>query len=496
MNKQQINLSVLLAEFIAIGSQFDCAITGVSIDSRKVEHGDLFIAYPGFAVDGRKYIQDAIKKGARAILLEGEGEAVACNENVTLITLPQVRAKVGLIAAKFYGYPARQLTVIGVTGTSGKTSCAHFIASALTSLGKKCGFIGTIGAGFIGELQPLLNTSPDPITLQKCLFDFLQNGAEAVAMEVSSIGLVQDRMQGIEFTIAIFTNLSRDHLDYHVDMESYGAAKKILFHWPKLKHAVINLDDQFGKKLLAELPKKLPCIAYSLENQEQTKYPIITASQIKLGLHGIKALVNSPWGSGNLKSELLGRFNVSNLLVVLSVLGILEIPFELALQTIGKLKTVAGRVQTLGGGKKPLVVIDYAHKPDALEQVLITLREHCSGKLWCVFGCGGDRDRGKRPIMGQIAERYSDHVIITNDNPRTENPEEIIKEILQGLLCPWAAEVEFDRRAAIAHAINCASANDIILIAGKGHEDYQIIGKEKTHFSDYEEAERQLGMKN
>lgn len=497
IHSKQIHISELISEFINLDPQFDRLITGIAIDSRKINNGDLFIAYPGEAVDGREFIQAAIAKGAVAVLAENENAAIIFYENVPIIQLPNLREKTGNIAAKFYGNPASKLTVVGITGTSGKTSCAYFLASALTSLGKKCGYIGTIGAGFPDQLQPLINTTPDPVTLQKILFEFLQNDAEAVAMEVSSIGLVQGRMHGVDFKIAVFTNLSRDHLDYHKDMESYGAAKKILFQLPKLKYAVINSDDPFGKTLLQQLSGNLQLFSYSLggDSKNHPTKNSVMASRIKLGLHGIKADVISPWGEGTLKSELLGRFNLSNLLVVLSVLGIMQIPLQNALQAMAKLTTVAGRMQTLGGNKKPLVVIDYAHKPDALEQVLLTLREHCTGKLWCVFGCGGDRDRGKRPMMGQIAERLSDHLIITNDNPRTENPEQIVNDILQGLLCPWAAEVEYDRRAAIAHAINCAQPNDIILIAGKGHEDYQIIGKEKSHFSDYEEAEKQLGIK-
>lgn len=492
---KQISLCELLSEFVAVDAQYDRLINGIAIDSRKVKSGDLFLAYKGEVQDGHKFIAEAVKKGASAIVCEDHQKtSMLLFEKVPLIIIPGLKEKVGLIAAKFYGYPSRHLTVIGITGTSGKTSCAYFIAEALSSLGSLCGFIGTIGAGFPGKLTPLINTTPDAVTIQKTFFELLNQGAKAVAMEVSSHSLVQDRVKGVVFKIAVFTNLSRDHLDYHQDMQEYGLAKKILFTYPSLQAAIINIDDEFGQKLIKQLATDLQVYAYSIQDQTAGKgsYQLVSAANIKLDLTGIKAQIKSPWGSGDLKSQLLGRFNVSNLLAVFTVLELMGIAFKDALAALTKLSTVNGRMQMLGGGKKPLVVIDYAHKPDPLEQVLKCLREHCTGSLWCVFGCGGDRDRGKRPLMGEIAERLSDHIIITNDNPRTENPEQIVNDILQGLLCPWAAEIEYDRRAAIAHAIDCAKENDVILIAGKGHEDYQIIGKEKTHFSDYEEAEKQL----
>jgi len=489
---KQINLSELVASYVTLLPEFERAVTGINLDSQKVKAGDLFFAYPGDLVDGRDYISDAIKRGAIAIISEGEESRLTIiDNNIPLLTLPQLREKVGDFAAKFYGNPSHQLTVIGITGTSGKTSCAYFIAAALSSLDYPCGFIGTVGAGFIGNLSKVINTTPDAITLQSALFSLLTQGAKAVTIEVSSHSLVQKRVQGIEFEIAVFTNLSRDHLDYHQNMQAYASAKKLLFMLPKLKYAVINGDDDFGATLLPEISKIVTTYSYGINNQAA-----VSASDIKLSINGIKAQINTPWGSGTLTSKLLGRINVSNLLAVLAVLGILKIKLTNALHALSQLTTVPGRLQALGGGNKPLVVIDYAHKPDALEKVLECLREHTAGVIWCVFGCGGDRDRGKRPMMGRIAERLSDHIIITNDNPRTENPQQIVQDVLQGLLCPWAAEVEYDRRVAIAHAIDCAGPGDVVLIAGKGHEDYQVIGKEKIHFSDYEETEKQLKIKN
>ena len=494
---EKINLIDLLLNIVKVDVLSDCLITGIAIDSRKIQTGDLFLAYRGEVLDGRDFINDAINKGAAAVLCEDAMPTKsAISITVPIIVVPDLKKQAGLIAAKFYGYPTRELTLIGVTGTNGKTSITQFIAAALTDLGLPCGVIGTIGVGFAQKLSPVINTTPDPVTLQRWLFKLKQEGAKAIAMEVSSHSLVQQRIRGIDFKIVVFTNLTRDHLDYHGTMENYGAAKKMLFMQPGLQYAIINADDEFGQKLIAELKASIKVYAYTIKDTP-VEVPTIAAKDIKLDVSGITAQVTTPWGEGLLKSRLLGRFNLSNLIAVLAVLGVMKMNIAAALTSIEKLKTVNGRMQTFGGDKKPLVVVDYAHTPDALEQALLALRECCHGAIWCVFGCGGaPRDRGKRPMMGQIAERYSDHIIITNDNPRAENPQQIINDILQGLLCPWAAEVEQDRRAAIAHAIDCASANDVILVAGKGHEDYQIIGKEKLPFSDQEVIEKILESKS
>lgn len=482
---KQIGLKELLTDTAKVQVKDDCLITGITIDSRKVKAGDLFLAYQGATVDGRDFITDAIHQGASAVLCEDNIPKRLASLTVPIIAIPSLKNYIGLIGAKFYGYPSRTLTVIGVTGTNGKTSITQFIATILTAVGVPCGVIGTIGIGFPGKLSPLINTTPDALTLQQYLFELKKDGAQAVAMEVSSAGLVQQRVKGIDFKIAVFTNLTRDHLDYHGTMENYGAAKKILFQQPGLKYAVINADDAFGRKLIHELKFLLDVYAYTTTS-EATEVATINTKDTTLNITGITAHIHTPWGKGLLRSNLLGKFNLSNLLAVVTVLGIMQINLKSFLKSMEKLTTAPGRMQTFGGNGKPLVVVDYAHTPDALEKVLLVLREYCHGTLWCVFGCGGDRDCGKRPIMGKIAEQLCDHVIITNDNPRNEDPQAIINDVLKGLLCPWAVEVEQDRRAAIAHAIDCASANDIVLIAGKGHEDYQIIGKEKFHFSDQE----------
>jgi UDP-N-acetylmuramoyl-L-alanyl-D-glutamate--2,6-diaminopimelate ligase len=470
-------------------------ITGLSSDSRQTKPGDLFIAFAGPPSDRPLFIREAISKGAVAVIRDSNTPGLEMQERskkkIPIIDLPDVRKQAGLIAAKFYGNPTASMRVIGITGTNGKTSCSQFIAAALSQAGVACGIIGTLGTGFPNQLEPGYLTTPDPLSLQRQLAYLKQQGAKAVAMEVSSHSLDQNRVAGVQFDTAIFTNLTRDHLDYHGDMEHYGAAKRLMFLQPGLKTAVLNLDDAFGLKLAHEFSKSLTCYGYSIE-QSNSDIPTLFGKDIKFNHHGFTATIQTPWGEGSLHSGLLGRFNVSNLLAALSALCVMDIPLQDALNLIAKLQTISGRMQAFGGGKQPLVVVDYAHTPDALEKALTALREHCNGKLWCVFGCGGNRDAGKRALMGKTAERFSDQIIITDDNPRFENPEHITNQIVEGLLCPWAAEIVHDRQAAIAHAIECAQPGDVVLIAGKGHERYQQIGAERIPFNDAEQVQKQL----
>ena len=460
----------------------DRNISGLALDSRKVQPGDLFFAYRGEKVDGRDYINDAIARGAAAVVIEGDLVQVQQDANKTVIvTLPNLRARMGEIVAQFYGYPSAKLTVIGVTGTNGKTSITHFLAESLTAQQHLCGVIGTLGMGFLPKLSPVINTTPDIITLHQACAQLVAEHACAVAMEVSSHALVQERVAGVAFDIGVFTNLTRDHLDYHGTMEDYAAAKRQLFLTPNLGCAVINCDDEFGEVLVQELVTTLPVYGYSLKNDAVAA---IRVKKIKMQNGVTYASVITPWGEGVLATRLLGEFNLSNLLAVLTVLGVMGIDLTAALAACANLSTVKGRMEMFGGDEKPLVVVDYAHTPDALERVLLTLRQHCRGKLWCVFGCGGDRDQGKRPLMGKIAEKYADNLIITNDNPRTEDPERIAVDIVSGMANAKKALIELDRKQAIEKALQSAATNDIVLIAGKGHEDYQIIGAEKTFFSD------------
>lgn len=487
---------------VKILAEQNCEIKDLAIDSRKVKAGDLFFAYKGAKDDGCKYIDDAIKNGAVAVLFDSPNQSLITKyKNLPLIHVNNLPKKIGKIAAKFFKDPTANLDIIGVTGTNGKTSISQFIATILHNLQIPCGVIGTLGDGFPGKLTATKNTTPDPITLQRQFHDFQNADAKAVAMEVSSHAIAQDRIANIKFKTAVFTNLTRDHLDYHFTMENYYLTKKQLFLMDKLENAVINLDDAYGRRLFQELQIERPHLnyfCYSINNSVETRligslhYNLIFASNIKLNSSGITAKICKKNDEKTLQVNLIGRFNLSNLLAVLAVLLIEDIDLDAALTEIKKLKPVIGRMQTFGGVKKPLVVVDFAHTPDALEKALSALREHCKGALWCVFGCGGDRDAGKRPLMGQIAERLSDNIIITDDNPRSEDPKKIVDDILQGLLCPWAIEVEHDRRVAITHAIDCAQSTDVILIAGKGHENYQIIGDEKIPFSDIEVVENVL----
>lgn len=490
----------------------DCEISGLALDSRKVKSGDLFFAYRGEKDDGCKYVDDAIKNGAIAILFDSNDKNICHkHKNVSAIFIDNLQQKIGIIAAKFYNFPSRELDVIGITGTNGKTSISQFIATVLQNLHFSCGIIGTLGNGFPENLASTKNTTPDAITLHQQFLDFKNAGAKAIAIEVSSHALAQGRISGFKFKTAVFTNLTRDHLDYHANMENYYLTKKQLFLLDGLENAVINLDDEYGQRLVQELQIEKPelkIFSYSINNDDNS---FISVNNIKLNTSGLSAEITinnsknqnvSPNSNCKgtacrtleiqdtkgilLHANLIGKFNLSNLLAVLTVLLLENIDLDVALQEIKKLKPIPGRMQTFGGNKKPLVVVDFAHTPDALEKALSALREHCQGALWCVFGCGGDRDSGKRPIMGQIAERLSDNIIITDDNPRSEDPKKIVDDILKGLLCPWAVEIEHDRRVAITHAVDCAQVGDIILIAGKGHENYQIIGNEKFPFSDIE----------
>ncbi|MFU8797712.1 MAG: UDP-N-acetylmuramoyl-L-alanyl-D-glutamate--2,6-diaminopimelate ligase [Gammaproteobacteria bacterium] len=485
-----MNLSTLLENFITQPLIQDPEVMGLALDSRHVLPGYIFIACVGQTVDGRDYIDEAIAKGAVAIIAASTGNAVyshlAERRQIPIITLEHLQEKLGWIAARFYHNPSQQMKIIGITGTAGKTSCAEWIAAALESPENPCGVIGTLRSG--------AQTTPDAICVQKTLATFLQQGIKIVVMEVSSHALAQGRVNGVKFDVGMFTNLSRDHLDYHQDMESYAKAKRRLFERFDLRYAVINVDDEYGQKLLQELPGTLQLWGYTTRklHAKLKHFSMVQADKVKLKSTGISARVTTPWGTGVLQNPLLGHFNLSNLLGVLTIVSIMGVPFDEALIKINAMRGVPGRMEVLGGGELPLVIVDYAHKPGALEQVLSTLREYCKGKLWCVFGCGGDRDRGKRPLMGQIVEKYADHMVITDDNPRCESPASIVKDILQGLSAHVAAVVEHDRRRAIAYAIQCARAGDMVLIAGKGHEKYQQMGTETLPFCDIIEAKRCL----
>lgn len=475
-------LSELVTGLVEIDGAAERDIVGLSLDSRSTQPGDLFLACQGTHAHGQNFIGAAIKAGAVAVLREtqrGTNSAVT----VPVFDLENLHEQLGLIAARFYGDPARDLTMIAVTGTNGKTSVSHFLAQALSAAAKiPCGVIGTLGNGLYGYLEAATHTTPDAIQLHALLDELRSAGARNVVMEASSHGLQQGRMNNIPLHTAIFTNLSRDHLDYHGEMSAYAAAKRRLFLMPGLRHAVVNGDDAFGRELRHYLPDGVQCLNYGLISSSVE----VRGTHLQLTGNGLTMDVSTPWGNGRLRSKLLGRFNASNLLAVLTTLLLLDIPLTECLRRLEKTQTVAGRMERFGARGQPTAVVDYAHTPDALEQVLQTLREHLvpGAQLWCVFGCGGDRDQGKRPLMGKAAERLADRVIVTDDNPRSEKPSSIIAAILSGMTKPDAAHVQHSRAQAISFALSQAAAHDIVLIAGKGHEEYQLIGTQRLVFSD------------
>ncbi len=495
-------VSQLLDGLAAVNPEQDREITGLTLDSRQVEQGSLFLACAGGSAHGLEFLPQALQNGAAAVAWEPNGDWTEARvkrgiqgTTVPLLPVPELRRNASRIASRFFGHPSRSLSVIGYTGTNGKTSSTQFLAQVLSGPGR-CGVVGTLGNGFPGDLKPGKHTTPDPVDLQSILSDLSGRGAEAVAMEVSSHALDQGRVDAIHFDVAVFTNLSRDHLDYHGSMEEYGASKLRLFRMPGLQCAVINLDDPFGYEILDHLPAGVPAVGYGLQRPELLPDRLdgwIWALQVEADGSGMQIRLQTSRGDGLFHSPLLGRFNVSNLMSVLAVLLFRGIPFGEALQRLATLRTVAGRMERFGGGNQPLVVVDYAHTPDALEQALRAAREHASGRLICVFGCGGDRDRGKRPQMGGIAERHADRVIVTDDNPRTEDGERIVADILAGMEQPHRVTVERDRAAAIRAAVAEGDAGDLVLICGKGHEDYQLVGDRRLHFCDREQVRAALG---
>lgn len=485
-----MRLSELLVGIVDAPTPSDCEITGIASDSRGVRPGFLFAAFEGDTTSGAAFIPQAIENGAVAIISDQQPGALTTD--VPIIFEKNIREKLGFIASRFFGDPSKSMQLVGVTGTNGKTSITHFIAQAMSLVDQPTALVGTLGAGLFGDVQDGKFTTPQVINVHQTLSTLRDQGAKTIAMEVSSHGLVQQRVTGVEFDIAVFTNLTHDHLDYHGDMDAYWLAKRRLFAWPSLKSVIINIDDRYGESLARELANELKVYTCSLSDKVVAGCEAINVTKLTQSVKGISAHVTTPWGDGVLKSHLMGRFNISNLLAAMCVLSINAISFEESLRILSRLDTVPGRMQSIRAKGQPLVVVDYAHTPDALEHALMALRPHSAGKLWCVFGCGGGRDRDKRKIMGQIAERFSDQLIITNDNPRGDDPKEIVADILKGLLCSWAAEIELDRGAAIAHAIDCATQGDIVLIAGKGHEQYQEFATERIPFNDVEHVESHI----
>jgi len=470
-------------------AQLGVPLIDITADSRAVKLGSMFVAYPGSIQDGRAFISEAISRGAAAVLWERRGFQWDERWEVPNLGIDNLRDTVSEIAGHIYGNPADSLFMVGVTGTNGKTSVSQWIAAACEALGRRSAVIGTLGNGLVGERVEAKNTTPDAIVLQRLLADYLRRGARVAAMEVSSHGLDQGRVNGIKYDVAVFTNLTRDHLDYHRSMEAYGEAKYRIFSARGLKYAVINVDDEWGARFAPRVAgREIDVISYGERESARLR-----ASDIHLSEAGVRFRIASEWGAGEVRAPMLGRFNVSNLLAVIGSLIAAEIPFDDILRAVAMLEPVPGRLERLGGGERPLVVIDYAHTPDALEKALEALRPVVAPdrRLICVFGCGGDRDPGKRPIMGATAARLADHIVVTSDNPRSEDPAKIIGQVLDGIPAR-EAESFVDRQVAIFSAVHQAKPGDVLLVAGKGHETYQEIAGTRVPFSDREVARMAL----
>jgi UDP-N-acetylmuramoyl-L-alanyl-D-glutamate--2,6-diaminopimelate ligase len=470
----------------AAGLHADLKIRDLVIDHRHVTAGAAFVAVPGSRVHGVSFAEQALERGAAVVLYEPSGAEGQVPHGPS-IPIAGLKARLGELARAFYGRGREPAELAGVTGTNGKTTVAHSIAQAMQRLGAPCGYIGTLGFGVPPDIEPHALTTPDCFTLHR---EIAAIATPHVALEVSSHALEQDRVAGLEFGTAIFTNLTRDHLDHHGDLASYGRAKMRLFTRPELRRAVVNRDDPFAAPLTSAMPSHVRVLGTSLAGAAEAD---LVARFVSRGLDGMVLEIGGAHGAAALDSRFIGRFNAENLLVALGALLAWELPLGDACAALAACEPPKGRMEIHGGDGAPYVVIDYAHTPDALERVLATLREACNGEIWCVFGCGGERDRGKRALMGRAAARHAEHVVLTDDNPRGEDPALIVADIREGLAAHPSVVVEHARDAAIARAIRGASALDVVLVAGKGHETAQIIGAGERPFDDREAVARALG---
>lgn len=471
----------------------DITVSGITQDSRKVGGNYIFIAIRGTASHGLEFAEQAVSSGASVVLWDGAGvehkqalDAIA--GKIICLQVEDLQHHIGKIASRFFGHPSVDLNMVGVTGTDGKTSVSHYLAQCLNTDAAPCGVLGTLGNGLINALVPTGLTTAGAVEVQQSLAALVENGALTAVMEVSSHGLDQGRVDSVEFDTAVFTNLSQDHLDYHNNMDSYFEAKSKLFKTEGLKSAVINLDDEYGRTLAQKYRHRLTVYGYStlsdVEALESYADFIVHAKSITPTAHGFDINVVTPKGTGYFGLNLLGEFNVSNSLAVLATLLLNNVAFEESLKRLRAIRPVAGRMEVIVADHMPTVIVDYAHTPQGIAAACSAARLHFSGELWCVFGCGGDRDREKRPLMAQSAERVADHVVVTSDNPRHEDPQVIIDQVIGGFTHPDSVRSYVDRREAIAYAIAQAAPEDVILIAGKGHESCQIVGDRYIGFDD------------
>ena len=491
-------LSELLKDIVIIEANDDCEIPAIQIDSRLLGSGDLFIAMSGADKHGLEFLADVEKAGAVAVLYDQQAAEEYSKKierykaSLIMIAVDDVRKVAGAVASRFYFEPSKQMHVVAVTGTDGKTSVTRFLAQAMSSQ-MSSALIGTTGNGLWGDIKPATHTTPDVLSLQKLLFDYEQQQAKFIAMEVSSHGIDQQRIAGVNIDTAVLTNVSRDHLDYHGTVENYRAVKKQLFALASIKNRVINIDDETGKELAQQYANEPATWCYGFDQQAKTYTNYIYVNSVVAKPAGFEVVLQTSKGDASLTVPLLGEFNISNVLAVLAVELINNVTLDTASKNIETLTTAPGRMECFRTAGKTGVVVDYAHTPKALELSLEALRKHFSGQVWCVFGCGGDRDKGKRPLMGEQAEKLSDIAIVTDDNPRHENNVEIVKQILSGFKNADNAIVIHDRQQAIEYACKNAAANDVVLVAGKGHENYQIIGDIKKPFSDRRLVQQLVG---
>lgn len=476
----QLPLSAILELLGIQGKALDGMIDGLVIDSRKVKEGGLFIAYPGTALDGRDYIEQAQASGAVAVLYEESGFQLSKDITIPAFAVTDLQMQVGYLANHFYQTPSKDLQVFGVTGTNGKTTCAYLLSQAFNALDLKSALIGTIGSGQLDALDQSQHTTPDSISVHRMLAEFRDQGVTQVCMEVSSHALDQGRVNGVEFFCTLFTNLSHEHLDYHGDMTAYANAKKRLFSQHHSELMITNADDELGLQLL-DIASAEFMVSYGSHAESQGN---VRADEVTLKQDGIDLYIEANGVDFALQTPLVGQVNVPNIMLLVATLLALSTDVEDIQRIVANLQSAPGRMELHTQDNKPRVVIDYAHTPDALEKALLSVREHCRGALWCVFGCGGDRDHAKRPLMGAAAAENADYLMITNDNPRSESAQTIVNEILSGV--DGSAEVEFDRALAIRNAIAKANAHDWVLVAGKGHETSQEINGVKHPFSDRE----------
>jgi UDP-N-acetylmuramoyl-L-alanyl-D-glutamate--2,6-diaminopimelate ligase len=494
MNPQATrSLATLTAGLVATP---DIPITDVTLDSRAVRNGALFLACRGRTHHGLEFAPEAIARGARAVLYEDGGGASPPREaGVYVAAVADLPAHVGAIADRFFDAPSAALTVAGITGTNGKTTCAWLLAQALAACGRPAAYSGTLGVGVPGALRQSTHTTVDAVSVHRQLAELREHGAECVAMEVSSHALDQSRVAAVRFHTAAFTNLTRDHLDYHGSMEAYGAAKARLFDWPGLAARVINFDDPFGSRLAARGDADgLVVTTRAASRPPPAGAAMVRAANSRISVAGLAIDVDTSWGRARVEVPLVGDFNVDNVLTVLAVLLAWDIGLADAAAALARCTAPPGRMEAFGGQRgQPLVIVDYAHTPDALAKALQAARAHCGGRLTVVFGCGGDRDAGKRPIMGRIAAEQADRIVVTDDNPRTEDPAAIVSSIRAGIAPGRDVTIDHDRARAIRAAVAGAGEGDVVLVAGKGHENYQIYGATRRAFSDQTVVRHALG---